>query len=268
MKHRRSFPRAGVAGIAFACIASTLACTTTPLPSRTPLDPADPRPEAWLRAHEERADARSTLRGALRLSLDAPDLRFRRPQRLALRRPADLRLEVLGLFGQVAAVLVTDGVTFQSYDAANGEIESGYVTDDLLWRIARVDLAPEEAVELLLGAPLPSAGASVAEAFERGPGGISLDLRDEGGRLRERIDFDDRGRLADFVQYDANERIAWHASFGDYREHGGDDYAFDLHLRFPDVEAEATLAFDDATLHADLADELFALRRREGSARP
>jgi hypothetical protein len=253
-------------GIAFVSLLGGLACQST-LPPRMPLEPDDPRPAAWLRAHETRADARSSLRGALRLSLDAPDLRFRRPQRLAVRRPADLRLEILGLFGQVAAVLVTDGVTFQSFDAARGAVESGEVTDDLLWRIARVDLLPEEAVELLLGAPMPSHEATVSAAFARPGGGISLDLRDSGGQMRDRIDFDAEGRVVDFIRYDANERVIWHATFADYREHAGDEFAYDVHMRFPEVDAEATLVFDDASLHVDLADELFALRTRDGKAR-
>ncbi len=266
MKHRRSFPRGFAAGIAFVLLLGGLACQT-PLPPRTPLEPDDPRPRDWLSAHETRAHARSSLRGALRLSLDAPDLRFRRPQRLAIRRPADLRLEVLGLFGQVAAVLVTDGVTFQSFDAARGATESGVVTDDLLWRIARVDLLPEEAVELLLGAPVPSNGAAVSAAFARPGGGISLDLRDGGGLMRDRIDFDSKGRVVDFIHYAANERIVWHATFADYREHAGDEFAYDVHMRFPEVEAEAKLLFDDASLHVELADELFVLRMRDGKAR-
>lgn len=263
------FPRSWVAGIGFACLFLASACTTpVPAPTRTALDPADPRPEAWLQAHEERAAGRSTLRGALRLSLDAPDLNFRRPQRLALRRPADLRLEVLGLFGQVAAVLVTDGSTYQSFEASRGAIESGLVTDDLLWRVARVDLQPAEAVELLLGAPRPSEGATISAAYATGDGGISLDLRDGAGRLRERVDFDARGQLADFIRYDAAERVAWQASFRDYRGRAEDVYAFDLRLRFPGVGAEARLAFDDATLHADLSDELFRLRAVDRGGKP
>ncbi|MCP5042535.1 MAG: hypothetical protein GY944_16030 [bacterium] len=243
-----------------------IGCRTTPEIVREPLDPSDPRPGAWLEALHERAQARSSLRGAVRLSLDAPDLRFRRPQRLALRRPADLRVEILGLFGQIAAVLVTNGNTYQSFDAARGDIETGHVTADLLWRLARVDLQPAEAVDLLLGAPLPSRDAAFAGAFIGSDGSLGLHFRDPSGALRERIEFDAQGRLIQFVRFAPGEEIAWGASFSDYRDVSGETFAFDVRLQFPEVDAEATLRFDHAALGLELADELFALRLADGAA--
>lgn len=266
MKQGSGFRRSIATGIVFAAVTLMLACAT-PTPKRAPLPPGDPRPGNWLRDHVERSHSRTSLRGALRVSLDSPDLRFRRPQRLALRRPADLRVEVLGLFGQVAAVLVTDGTTYQSFVAGTGGIEGGVVTEDLLWRLARVDLAPFEAVELLLGAPLPSPGTTIAETFAWGEG-VGLDLRDPTGRLRERMAFDAQGRVVAFTRYDRDERIAWHAKFADYRDLRGTPVAFDLRLQFPALDAEATLLFDEAVFGVELSDELFALRAREGSARP
>jgi hypothetical protein len=234
----------------------------TPLPPREPLDPIDPRPAALITALEQTAAARSSLQGALHLSLDAPDLHFRRPQRLALRRPADLRVEILGLFGQIAAVLVTDGTTYQTFDASRGSIESGDVTPDLLWRIARVALQPREAVDLLLGAPRPSAEAFFAGAYSEPGGGVSLEFRDEQGRLRERFGFDVEGQLRDFIRFAHNGAVAWRASFNDYRDVSGSPFAFELRLNFPELDARASLKFDHAALDPELGDELFALRMR------
>ena len=232
----------------------------TPLPSRVPLDPADPRPLALIAGLEKAAAERSSLTGALRLSLDAPDLNFRRPQRLALRRPSDLRVEVLGLFGQIAAILVTDGVTYQSFDARRGDFESGDVTPDLLWRIARFDMRPQEVVDLLLGAPRPSADAFFAGAYAEPRGGVSVAFRDAEGRLREQFGFDARGQLIEFVRFAGNGDVDWKARFSDYRDVSGSAFAFDVRLHFPAVDARASLRFDHAALDPDLDDELFALR--------
>lgn len=234
----------------------------TPLPPREPLDPVDPRPAALITALEKTAAARSSLQGALHLTLDAPDLHFRRPQRLALRRPADLRVEILGLFGQIAAVLVTNGATYQTFDASRGSVESGAVTPDLLWRVARVALQPREAVDLLLGAPLPSAEAFFAGAYSEPGGGVSLDFRDRQGVLRERFGFDLEGQLRQFVRFAENGSVAWEARFDDYRDVSGSPFAFELRLNFPELDARASLRFDHAALEPELGDELFALRVR------
>ncbi len=171
-----------------------------------------------------------------------------------------MRMEVLGLFGQVAAVLVTNGATYQSFDARNSSFESGEVTPDLLWRNARVALQPGEAVDLLLGTLLPSADASLSGAYARANGGVSLEFRDSKGRLRDRFDFDTQGRLREFARFAGNGDVAWEASFADYREVSGSPFAFEVELRFPEVGARASLRFDHVVLDPELGDEFFALR--------
>lgn len=259
------FGRFRLGGFGCVAILSILALgCQTPLPPRELLDPEDPRPRALMAALQKRASERSSLSGALRLSLDAPDLTFRRPQRLALRRPSDLRVEVLGLFGQIAAVLVTDGVTYQSFDARRGGFESGVVTPDLLWRVARFAMRPEEVVDLLLGAPQPSAVARFAGAFAEPRNGVSVVYRDEARRLSERFGFDDRGRLIEFVRFAKNGQVVWKARFDDYRDVSGSAFAFDVRLSFPEVDAKASLRFDHAALDVALGDEIFALREPGG----
>lgn len=236
----------------------------TPLPPRVPLDPEDPRPRALIAGLEQLASERSSLTGALRLSLDAPDLSFRRPQRLALRRPSDLRVEVLGLFGQIAAILVTDGTTYQSFDARRGDFESGVVTPDLLWRVARFAMRPKEVVDLLLGAPRPSEGASMAAAYGEPRDGVSVAFRGSAGGLREQFSFDARGQLIEFVRFAHDGKVAWKASFSDYRDVSGSAFAFDVRLSFPAENARASLRFDQASLDPELADDLFALQMPGG----
>ena len=261
MKPRFSFGRLGwlVAGVSI----YALGCQTMPAP-RIALDPADPRPLAFVKDLAETAAARSTLRGALRLSLDAPDLSFRRPQRLALRRPSDLRVEVLGLFGQIAAILVTDGVTYQRFNASDGSFESGDVTPDLLWRVARFAMQPDELVDLLLGAPRPSPKTSLANAYAEPGDGLSVGYRDADGRLREQFGFDRRGQLIAFTRFSLNGEVDWKANFSDYRDVSGSRFAFDVRLNFPALNARAALRFDHAALDPTLGDEVFALRAPGG----
>jgi len=236
------------------------------------LSAADPRPEQLLQRLYQRASVRTSLRASAKLALEAPDLKLNRPQRLAVSRPGRLRVEVLGLFNQIAAVLVTDGEIYQLYDARSSELEEGVVSAGLLWRVARVDLDPLEAVDLLLGVPLPMEGLSVGEARVFEDGGIAFDHRDDEGTPRQRFRFDALGQLRSVETFDDRGRLVWQALFDDYRDlpgpQGEEEFAHGLSLRFPRVDAEARLTFKKVDLVSQVPDELFVLELAERAAGP
>ena len=245
-----------------------VACRT-PGPGQL-LAPDDSRPQRLVESLHQRATAREALRAQARLSLRSHDIDIRRPQRMAISRPASLRVEILGLFDQVAALLVTDGEHYQLYDARTGRFETGLVDTGLLWRVARVDLEPTEAVEILLGAPTPRPGLSLAEARLRDDGGIELCERDARGVARERFDFDAAGRLRHVERLDEEGQLLWEGRFDDYRDLVAPDgslqpFAFDVSLRFPRVDAEAELSFARVELQSSLPEELFVLKLPAGA---
>jgi hypothetical protein len=228
------------------------------------LPAGDPRPEALMQGLRDRAMTRTALRASAKLDLHSPDLRFNRPQRMAVARPLRLRVEVLGLFDQLAAILVTNGQVYQVYDARAAELEEGEVSQGLLWRVARVDLSPAEAVDILLGTPLPESGLSSGAARLLDDGSIALDRRDASGRRRERFVFDADGHLAEVARFDHDGVLAWRARFSRYRDvpapgGGQEPFAFDVGLEFPRVEAEARLTFKRVDLARALPDALFTL---------
>ena len=65
----------------------------------------------------------------------------------------------------------------------------------LLWQVASLDLTPEEAIDLVLGAPRLDAALAPLRAFETGDGEIGVELGDAAGGVRERRSFDAQGRL-------------------------------------------------------------------------
>jgi len=246
-----------------------LACRA-PLPgSALPYD--DPRPAALMATLHQRAAARQALRATAKLDLQAPDVRLNRPQRMAVERPSRLRIEIIGLFSQLAAVLVTDGEIYQLYDARRGDIEEGVVSAGLLWRVARVDLAPEEAVDLILGVPRPKRGLSPGAARVFEDGAIEVDQLNGEGRLGQRLRFDPAGRLTRLETFAPGGELLWRAGFADYRLLPGagadvpgelgpqEPFAFDVQLDFPRVEAEVRLQFKKVALAGSLSDALFHL---------
>jgi hypothetical protein len=223
------------------------------------LTPDDPRPDALIRGLVRTADARQGLRGQARFFLDAPDLRFHRPQRMALQRPARVRVEVLAFLGQVAGVLAIDGSRYQFLDTAAHALQQGPVTPDLLWRVARIDLSAVEVVDLLLGAPLPAPGLSRGPAWQGPEGQITIDFRDGEGRSLQRFQFDAEGRLQQIRSVDDAGEDIWTVDYSDYRQLDAGAFAHQIELRFPRVEARSKFSFSAVELNPELPEALFHL---------
>jgi hypothetical protein len=157
---------------------SIVGCRTGPPPLvptlGTPLAVDDPRAERALERHLSLVAARPALRGLARVALEGPDFKLNRPQRIAIERPDRLRFEVLGLFDQLAGLLVVDGRDYGFFDASNGEIVRGEVRPTLLWELTRIDLEASEVVALLLGAPTPSSGAARAGVWLQPDGRLAI----------------------------------------------------------------------------------------------
>ncbi len=256
----------GRIGVGLAVALLAVSCRTpAPLSSPHPLAEGDPRPIAWMASLAQSAESRRALRAHSRLALDSPDLRFRRPQRLLARRPADLRVEVMGLFGQVAAVLVTDGERFEWLDASRGEVERGIVDDQLLWRLAQIDLSPREAVDVLLGVPLPREGLERQPGRSRGEGRIEVPFGRAGG-TEQVFSFDVRGRLVGVATHDESGAVLWTVNYSAYKDVGGTGFAHEIALEFPVVDARSSIRFESVELNPDLSSDAFVLQMgRPGS---
>ncbi len=249
-----------------ACTAAVLlvasGCRTLPHGSPDPFDGGipvavdDPRVLAT-RAHLEKRDRR-TLLASVRLSLEAPDFRFSRPQRLAVREPADLRVETLALFGQIAAILVLDGARYQLWNGSGQAVEEGAVTRRLLWDVARVDLTAEEAAGLLLGAPQPPSGSILHSASLLEGDLVVLVFRGESAEQLFEVGPD--GLLLRTIRRTNDGMVLWDARFADYRNVGDILFAHELELDFPNYDAHAAFRFRSAQLNVPLDDDLFRLQ--------
>lgn len=242
-------------------------CATQMTPSRSePLDRAtrlaieDPRVVSMADVLAATAGHRHSLVGEARLSLEAPSLRFSRPQRVALMRPASLRVEILGLFSQIAAILTTDGTRYQFYDAGNPGIEEGETGRGLLWQVARVDLEPDEVVGLLLGAPVHP-GSLLEAAGLLHDGTLLLAFRYAEDRSRRVFEFDVSGQLARVRQRSADDRLLWEAAYSDYRTRREGAFAHQIDVDFPAQAARTSFRFQTAELNRDLPASTFVLEK-------
>jgi hypothetical protein len=237
-----------------------LACqSVAPVDPGTPIGLDDGRARALIAAHRARIEQRDSLRAAARLAIEAPGITLSRPQRLVVRRPASLRIEILGLFDQVVGAVATDGRRYAFVDLASGARDAGPVDDALLWRTARIDLTPSDAVALLLGLPRLDPGARVVEARRFRDGGVGVATRDGGiGRTRWH-EWDAAGRLRSAALREHDGRPVWVARFSDWRSLGDEPFAHDVELDFPRVQAEARVRFQAVELDPELAAGVFVL---------
>lgn len=144
------------------------------VPQGQPLAFEDERVARVLAAYATETRERAGLTGSARVALTGPDFKLNRPQRIALARPARLRFEILGLFDQLAAILVTDGVDYGFFDASTGEVARGRVSSTLLWNLTKIELSPDELVGLLLAAPRPQPGTLRAGAWLEPSGRLAI----------------------------------------------------------------------------------------------
>lgn len=248
---------------AAALLTGGLACQTVPpFDAGSAIDPDDAHVRGLLRELRETSAQRSALRGSASLSLDSPQLRFSRPQRLVLRKPASLRIEVLGLFDQVAAVVATDGETFGFVDMLSGARDSGPVDDEVLWRTARVDLTPADAVSLLLGAPTLDPGADVRSAVRFADGGVGALAQGPGAS--HWLEWDAAGGLRRVERRDLDGVVRWNARYADRREVSGVSFAHSIELEFARVGALARFQYDSVELQPELSASLFVLQVAPG----
>lgn len=262
----------------------------------TPLAVDDARANRVLETYLAAIEGRSGLRGSARVAISGPDFKLNRPQRIVVERPARLRFEILGLFDQLAAVLVTNGHHFGFFDAVTGEISRGRVSSSLLWDLAKIDLLPDEAVGLILATPEPAAGLARAAVWLEPDARIALAfawpseepreacLADPTSRLFDRdcfveqdalaeggevFYFDAEGKLVELRALESDGLIRFRVVFEQYEAIDGADGVFfpkRVTIRSPSVDSEARLDWKRVMLASDLSDRLFRLpeRRKTG----
>jgi len=225
----------------------------------TPLPAGDPRPAAFLSQWNLSAADRHAMRGRAHLAVDG-EVRIRADQIVVLERPARLRVEVLGLLNQTAAVIATDGDRFEVFRSGDRSYETGPVDPDLLWREAHLALTPEEAVSILLGAVTFAPGQRPVRAAAIGDREVRVDFVDAEQRLQRRAVFDAAARLRELAVFDGSDVPRWTAWFDDYAAVSGVPFAHHIVLEVTAGASRVEISLRDVELNPELPPEIFRLR--------
>lgn len=239
-------------------------CQTAPVsPDLTRLPPDDPRPAALLSRWLETREERVALRGSARLAVDAEqaggDVHLRSKQRVVVARPGRLRVEVQGLLGTTVAVLAVDEAEYAFFEADSHRFESGPVHPYLLWEVIRLELTPEEAVGLLLGAPELPGGAHILAAHDAGQGRMRITLAADGrGAPSHAVDLDEQARLRRYAVWSGARAPEWIAWLDDYEEVGGMPLAHRVSVETRSG-ARAVVSLSSIELNPPLSPDIFRL---------
>jgi hypothetical protein len=196
------------------------------------------------------------MRGLARLSVDGPGGSLRSRQVLLAVRPARLRVEILGFLSQTQAVLVTDGESYSFFDARDRSFERAALRPGLLERIAGVDLEPEQAVRVLLGAP-DLAGLRPVGASLLPDGAVRIVLADDQGRAGREVETDADGQLQRFAAW--GPQGGFDARYGDRQVVGETSFAHRIDIDFPETDVRARIELSRVDLNPALAADAFEL---------
>jgi hypothetical protein len=232
-------------------------------PVLVPLGADDPRPAADLASLGQLVAQRQSLRARAKLTLEAPSGGSTAHQLLLVERPARLRVEVMALLGQRAAILTTDGIHYELYRAGQGGLEAGLIRPSILWEVAGVPLTPEAAVRILLAAPPPPGDPGAASAAGDSQGGVHLHWPDAS------LAFDAEGRLRRYELLGTRPAsVLVDARFDDYADVGGEPFPRRIRLDFPASETRAEVSYQSVELNPELPPALFQLRTPGAGAAP
>ena len=223
-------------------------CRTLDGPGLVPVPEETARVSGWLAREREAAEQRHGVRGFGKLIFETPRGTLRARQVVIAQYPNRLRLESQNLLGQTQSLLVLDGEQFSFYDGTG--FEQGAVSETLLLEALGLDLAPDEAVSLLLARlPLPE---GVPAVFASGEGRVAH-------FENARIAFSGDGEVERFERLRCDGSVRWSAEFAGWRDLGNGRYPFAMQLDFPASELRARLELQDGTLNPTLPESLFRL---------
>lgn len=210
-----------------------------------------------------RAAVRRALSTAAVMDYAGGGEHFRARENLLVRRPANIRVEVMSAAG-VALVVATDGGRASIFNPAKGELMRGPATAATLERYARIPLPPEAAVRMLLGlvpdgSMLAAAPAAITEPGPQNDNQTVLIYREAGG-VTDEIGIGADRQLASVTEKLADGRVNYRVDYADWRDGGkGVSVPCAIAARFPATGATVKLTYLNPVANPEIPAGAFVL---------
>jgi len=253
LTRRPTLPRRNLAAAILAAAIGVAGCATQPA-----LPPPAPRAaNSDLAALAARDLILNSLQAPAIMEYTGPNGHVKARERLTVRRPASLRVEALSPLG-VALVVAADANQVAIFDPSKDTIARGAATAETLSRVARIPLAPEQAVRLLLALPPAAATASaplVPAAADNGMKPLSYTRAD--GTIDE-IAFVD-GNLAMVRETTPSGTLAYEIRYSNYRDIGAVQFPLTIDANFPATATTVKLRYENPAIDGVIPDSAFVL---------
>jgi outer membrane lipoprotein-sorting protein len=229
------------------------ACATQPsLPA-----PSPPRAGAEAAALADRARQLTSMQTSAVMEYSGPNGHLKARERIALRRPGNLRVEALSPMG-VALVVAADAHQIAVFDPGEHTIARGPATAATLDRVAQIPLQPERAVSLLLGLPPdPALLAGPPSSVSDNGDTRTLSYRGKNGSIDTLIFT--AGTLGAVREQAADGVIAFEVHYGDYRDIGAIEFPHTVEATFPAAATTIKLRYESPLVDSVIPDADFVL---------
>jgi len=190
---------------------------------------------------------------------------FKARENIIVRRPASMRVEVMSALG-VALVVAADAGQVAVFDPGKNTLMQGPANESTLQRYARIPMAPDAAVRLMLALAPDSAMLAFApnSMTEKGDGKV-LTYHQPGGVVDE-LGFTGEGNLEMVRETLADGRIGYEVHYSDYRKlDDGFIFPQEVEASFPKTGAMVKFHYESPSLNKDVPDAAFVLAPRPGT---
>jgi outer membrane lipoprotein-sorting protein len=191
-------------------------------------------------------------------------------ERIVAQRPASVRVEVMSPIG-VALVLAADGGQIAIFDPSKNTLMQGPATAEALDRYARIPMAPQDAVRMLMGLTPDTAMLAFApDQYGMTAENTPYLLYREPNGVTDYLTFDANDNLASLRQTLASGRESYEVNYSDYRATGPGStimFPYQVAASFPGTGASVKFRYEQPILDEDIDDSTFTLAPGEDTRR-
>lgn len=213
----------------------------------------------------DRDSAVHSMQSAALMEYSGGGQHFKARENIVVRRPASLRVEVMSALG-VALVVAADAGQVAVFEPGKNTLTHGAASAETLQRYARIPMAPDAAVRLILALAPDSAMLSFPPNSMTKTGAAKVLTYHQPDGAIDELGFSGDGNLEMVRETLADGRIGYEVHYTDYRKvDGGFIFPAEVDASFPKTGATVKFHFENPSVNQDVPDSTFVLQPRPGT---
>jgi hypothetical protein len=210
-------------------------------------------------AHDlaDRDQALSSMQTPAVMEYSGPGGHFKAREQMIVRRPASLRVEAMSPLG-VALVVAADGGQIAVFDPGKNTLMRGPATAETLERFARIPMAPQQAVRLLLALAPDSAMLAMPPSSQTGDASTKVLTYARADGAIDELGFTD-DQLTLVREKSPSGQVTYEVHYSDYKDIGAIKFPYAVEASFPPSGTTLKLRYERPIVDGDIDDARFVL---------